>query len=202
MENKFCFLFNAEQEQFIRNHAKGLYAYELADLLNEEFGTSFTTQQVISFKKRKHIVSGMNSQFKKGHVPFNKGKKFVAGGRSAETQFKKGNKAANCKEVGSLYKRDGYWYIKIKDGCQNKNWMLYHHYIWEKENHQKVPEGHKVIFLDQNTDNLEPSNLKLVTYAEALEALARIKLTSDVEINESIVSLAKLKVAKRSKQKE
>ena len=56
--------------------------------------------------------------------------------------------------------------------------------------------------MDQNTDNLEPSNLKLVTYAEALEALARIKLTSDVEINESIVSLAKLKVAKRSKQKE
>ena len=202
MENNDCFLFNAEQEQFIRNHAKGLYAYELTDLLNEEFGTSFTTQQVISFKKRKHIISGMNSQFKKGHVPFNKGKKFVAGGRSAETQFKKGNKAANCKEVGSLYKRDEYWYIKIKDGCQNKNWMLYHHYIWEKEHHQKVPEGYKVIFLDQNTDNLEPSNLKLVTYAEALEALARIKLTSDVEINKSIVSLAKLKVAKRSKQKE
>lgn len=202
MENKYCFLFNAEQEQFIRNHAKGLYAYELADLLNKEFGTSFTTQQVSSFKKRKHIVSGMNSQFKKGHVPFNKGKKFIAGGRSAETQFKKGNKAANCKEVGSLYKRDGYWYIKIKDGCQNKNWMLYHHYIWEKEHHRKVPEGYKVIFMDQNTDNLEPSNLKLVTYAEALEALARIKLTSDVEINESIVSLAKLKVAKRSKQKE
>ena len=117
MENKYCFLFNAEQEQFIRNHAKGLYAYELADLLNKEFGTSFTTQQVSSFKKRKHIVSGMSTQFKKGHVPFNKGKKFVAGGRSAETQFKKGNKAANCKEVGSLYKRDGYWYIKIKDGC-------------------------------------------------------------------------------------
>lgn len=178
MENKYCFLFNAEQEQFIRNHAKGLYAYELADLLNKEFGTSFTTQQVSSFKKRKHIVSGMS------------------------TQFKKGNKAANCKEVGSLYKRDGYWYIKIKDGCQNKNWMLYHHYIWEKEHHRKVPEGYKVIFMDQNTDNLEPSNLKLVTYAEALEALAIIKLTSDVEINESIVSLAKLKVAKRSKQKE
>ena len=51
-------LFTEEQEKFIRDHAKGLYNKELADLVNKKFGLSITTSQVRAYKKNHKISSG------------------------------------------------------------------------------------------------------------------------------------------------
>lgn len=60
--------------------------------------------------------------FPKGHVPWNKGRHFKAGGRSAETQFKNGTIPPNYQPVGAITTHsDGYRYIKLAE----RKWQLY-----------------------------------------------------------------------------
>ena len=187
MENKYCFLFNAEQEQFIRNHAKGLYAYELADLLNKEFGTSFTTQQVSSFKKRKHIVSGMSTQFKKGHVPFNKGTKGFVKPNSGT--FKKGQKPFNYRPIGSeRVTVDGYTEIKVADP---NVWKLKHRLIWEQHNGQ-IPKGSTVLFGDGDQSNFSIDNLLLATRAQLAMLNKNNLIQEDTELTKTAINVVDL----------
>lgn len=71
--------------------------------------------------------------FKKGHVPWSKGKKGLH--VSPETEFKKDRERDNLAPVFSLrrrkHKREKYprQFIKI---AQPSRWMLYARYLWEK----------------------------------------------------------------------
>lgn len=63
-------------EDYIRSIAAGRTVYEIADLVNERFGAgTIDAVRVRAFKKNHGIVSGLNCQFKKGSVPWTKGKK-------------------------------------------------------------------------------------------------------------------------------
>ena len=62
---------------------------------------------------------------------------------------------SKSKPIGSVYKfNTGYLYIKTD---HNKYEML-HKYLWEKEN-GPVPKGHSLIFLDNNKENCDLSNI-------------------------------------------
>lgn len=72
----------------------------------------------------------------------------------------------------------------------------------EQEHNIKLTKNDKVVFLDQNIDNISIDNLALVTCEEELTMNKEAKLTADKDINKCCVALAKLKVATRKREKE
>jgi hypothetical protein len=114
------------------------------------------------------IEPSIPNQFKPGHTPHNKGKQMDAEiyKKVAPTMFKKGNKPANTKPVGTINIRldtqgRPYQYIKIKDS----HWELLQRHVWTKANGE-IPRGSVVIFLDGNYLNCDISNLQVISRRE------------------------------------
>lgn len=151
------------------NHV-GIGPTEMADKLNEKFGTSYTVSQLNGYYKNHHLNSGLTGRFEKGHVPANKGKHPPTVGRMAETQFKKGDLPHNTKPIGyERINKGGYVEVKVKmrpsNPFCNDNFVLKHRFLWETAN-GPIPKGHKVIFADGDKTNITLDNLLLITDAQ------------------------------------
>ena len=160
-----------EQRQFLIDNNYMRTGMELSDLFYDKFGIRLTKQNIKCFRTNHKLNSGLTGRFEKGHKTHNKGKKWdeymSSQGQinSLKTTFKKGQMPHNYRPVGSeRIAKDGYVEIKIAD--PNK-WQLKHRYIYE-QHYGKIKEGYNLIFLDGNKQNLELSNLKLVSKAEDL----------------------------------
>jgi hypothetical protein len=117
---------------------------------------------------RKGVKNSVATQFKKGHVPHNKGKEMPAKvyEKVKYTFFKPGQVPHNKKQEHDITIRSDksgreYKYIKVG---YNK-WQLYHRYIWQQEN-GPIPEGYVLSFKDRNSLNCTLDNLELITYDE------------------------------------
>ncbi len=117
---------------------------------------------------KKGCQAGVATQFKKGHVPLNKGQKMSKKtyNKVAHTMFKKGNKPPNTKPADAVTIRMDnsnipYKYLKIRDS----NWQLMHRVIYEQY-HGPIPKGSIVTFKDANTMNCHIDNLICITMAE------------------------------------
>lgn len=94
---------------------------------------------------------GKLTQFKPGQPAWNKGKHYDAGGRSAETRFKKGSLSGRAKQliqpVGAYrVNGDGYLDRKVNQGpVIHKRWVAVHRLVWI-EAHGPIPPGHIVCF--------------------------------------------------------
>lgn len=154
-----------EEKEFLRSFIPGHFSYEIQRTFEEKFGHYITYAQIKSFKGNNKIRSGMDTRFKKGTVPPNKGKKMSTEqyAKSSRTMFKKGDIAHNYRPVGSeRVNVDGYIEIKVADPSK---WELKHRFVWE-ENKGKIPAGMNLIFKDNNPLNVNLDNLMLVTRAE------------------------------------
>lgn len=101
-----------------------------------------------------------------GAVQHNKGKKFEAGGRSAEFHFQKNNMPHNSVPVGTIrHEKEGYLKIKI---AERDKWELLHREVWKREHGTYPPNDCAIIFIDGNKQNCDISNLKMVTRAELM----------------------------------
>lgn len=113
-----------------------------------------------------------NGRFEKGHIPFNKGKKWSdylseeSQERIKKTLFQKGNKTSNTKPIGSerIDAKNHYLYIKI---AEPNKWQLKHRYLYEQK-YGKIPKGYNLIFADGDKYNFDLDNLVLVSNAELL----------------------------------
>jgi len=93
------------------------------------------------------------TQFKPGQIPWNKGIHFEAGGRSAETRFKKGCMSGaaqhNYVPIGTLrISKDGYLERKFTDNpaiAPAMRWEAVHRLVW-KAAHGPIPDGHIVVY--------------------------------------------------------
>lgn len=187
---------NIEEKQFLINNVKGITLRKLTKLFNEKFNCSVSESSVANQKIKLNLSSGIKGgQFKKGHIPANKGKKwddYVSKEKqknSLKTCFKKGNIPHNHRKVGEeRTTKEGYIEIKIEE--PNK-WQLKHRYIYEKK-FGKIPDGYNVIFLDGNKKNLEISNLKLVNKAEDLIMNNNRLFTKDKELTNTGTIIAKV----------
>ena len=180
------YLFLPEHREFLKNHVSGVGSDVLTDLLNREFGTSYTIQQIRAFKKNNKICSGLTGQFEKGNVSHNKGK-YVR--YSPSTEFKKGEYPHNYRPVGSeRINADGYVEVKIADP---KKWKGKHRIVWE-ELHGAIPKGHVIIFGNGNKLDLSPDNLILVP-RQLLAILNKRKLIQDnTDATKTAVIIAQL----------
>lgn len=110
-------------------------------------------------RRGKHHPAMVASRFQPGLTPWNKGSNYVAGGRSAETRFKKGrlaHEARNYVPIGShRLSKDGYLERKVTDDpclVPARRWAPVARIVWEKE-HGPVPENHMVVFLPSRFTN-------------------------------------------------
>lgn len=112
-------------------------------------------------------------RFVKGIAPWNKGVSYQAGGRSAETQFKVGQRRGAAsklyKPVGSeRINKDGYLERKVNDDMPAGNrWKLAHLILWESA-HGPLPAGHALIFKDGDKRHIALDNLEPIDRAELM----------------------------------
>ena len=116
---------------------------------------------------------GRLTQFRKGITPWNKGKPFIAGGRSVETRFKKGSRKGRANEIWKpvgteRISRDGYLERKIHDGMPlQSRWRAVHILAWEEAN-GPLPKGHAIAFKDGNKQNITLENLECISRADLM----------------------------------
>jgi len=111
------------------------------------------------------------SQYSKGAISFNKGKKQTDYMTQAQinktkaTRFKKGNIPANHKPVGSERSllKGGYIEIKV---LEPNIWKLKQRWIYEKQYKIQLTSNDVIIFKDGNILNFEISNLQKITKTE------------------------------------
>ena len=204
-------IFTDEIESFIRKHVKGLLNKELTKLVNEEFDTQYTVGQIRNYKARNKLSSGIETTFKKGQVPFNKGMKqsdymsAEAIERTKVTRFKTGQKPINWEPIGyERTTRDGYIEVKVRDekGVHStKNFELKHRVLWEKH-HGEIPEEHIVIFKNGDPQDIRIENLMMIPRKVALK-LNQFELRSEYpEITEVGVSLVELQYKTREREEQ
>jgi hypothetical protein len=191
--------YSAKEIKFLRSKVVGRSYAELTALFNKRFGLSKTVRQISGTLKRYNLSNGRDCRFRPGQTSFNKGKKkWWIGGE--ETQFKRGHLTWNKQPVGTeRINPDGYAEIKIRNP---RTWKAKHKIIWEKA-HGKVPKGSVVIFADGNRLNLKLKNLLMVTRAElaVMNHLGLIYTDADItKIGKTIADI-KIKIGERKREK-
>ena len=205
-----------EIKQFVREHVKGTSNIDLAVMANEKFGTRYNEMSMASLKNRLGVKSGIDAkfqkgvhsnsrhEFKKGHIPINKGTKGMFPNSGGATRFKKGHRPATWKPVGSeRCNVDGYWEVKV---AEPKKWKLKHVLIWEAKN-GPVPKGHMIVFLNGDKNNLDLENLAIISRAVNARRNQRHLHGDTTEIGKVAIATAELiqkvhdvKKSERSKQ--
>jgi hypothetical protein len=130
---------------------------------------------------RTNGFQGRGTRFVKGHQTWNKGTHFTAGGRSAETRFKKGSMSGaaqhNYVPVGSLRVNcDGYIERKMSDDpalAPARRWIAVHRLVWIEANGE-LPKDHIVVFKrGMRTNKLEEITLDKVELISRAENMKR-----------------------------
>lgn len=179
---------------------------EIAKILNIRIKKVYNIAYRFGIKKSDRFMDDVKSgrfskgqrrspgtEFKKGQIPSNKGKKQVdymsdeAIKRTQKTQFKKGHTPHNHKPIGYERKtKDGYIEIKIKEPNIFK---LKHRHVWEQQ-HGSIPKGFNVQFKDGNRDNTDISNLYIISRNEQINNNSIVRYPT--EIRQAITILSKL----------
>lgn len=189
-----------EEKSFILSHYKGVSNQKLVETFNNTFNANLTIGQMKSFKANRKLNSGLTGHFKKGAIPFNKGKHQKITGRMRETMFKKGQECINKLPIGSTrISKDGYKEIKVADPGI---WKLYHRVVWEREHGKKVPKGHVVIFADGDHMNFSNDNLTLISRAELVVLNLSHGILQDADLTKTNINIMRINqiIKKRRKR--
>ena len=193
-----------EMIEFLKEVAPQKTYKEITELFNKKFNLDVTAEIIKSLLSRKKICTETRGcLYKKGSIPWNKGKKGYMGAN--KTSFKKGHKPKNWRPIGSeRVDAEGYTLIKVSnEGCKHKMWALKHRIVWEQHHKKKIPRGSVIIFADGDKSNLNIENLICVTRNE-LKVLNKCKLISSIaELTKTGLNIAKImiKLAELRKEK-
>lgn len=188
--------------EFVKKNIQGTSMKDMVSLINDRYGAgTISYLKLRAYLNNHKLHTGRDTRFKKGQEAHNKGKPFIAGGRSSETQFKKGHKPHNYKPVGAIiYDKDGYKVIKVSDeGRQRDKWCYLHRNNWEKA-YGEIPQGHIVIFLDGDKENCNLDNLALIDRREHGVMTRQRLRTSDIELTKTGIAVAKLSLTVRERR--
>lgn len=198
--NRPRILWKQEHIDYMLTIYKGRLCKETAKMINDKFGSNYTEQQVSSFLGNNHLKNGVDTNFKKGHKAQNKGKKWAdymspeSQAKARQTCFKKGNISANNVPIGTISirrdkdrKRMYYNWIKVKDGCQQENFMLYARYVYEQAHNVKLKKNQLILHLDGNSLNDNIDNLMLIEQKENAVLNKEFKVSDDPNITKASV---------------
>ena len=188
-------MFSAEEKEYLKTIYKGRLCKEVAEMINQKFKTNHTAREVEGYKNRNHLRSGIDSTFKKGQTPANKGKKWSEflteeqQEKARKTCYQKGHIPKQHREVGEeRITAEGKWQVKI---AESNVWKSKHVIVYE-EAYGKIPEGMNLIFADGNKLNINLDNLLLVTDSELLQMNKNKLIKEDGYLTKSGLALTKL----------
>lgn len=188
-------MFSKEQVKFIKTNYQRLPLKQLVLLFNNEFESTFTTNQIRSYCKNHNIKSGRTGQFVKGHKSWNSDSKGLTGRN--KTSFKPGNRPANWRPVGAerICSKDGFILVKVEIADpytkSKTRYMHKHVYIYEQA-YGKVPRGYVIKFKDGNKLNCNLDNLICLRRSELLYLNRHNFIDVPDEAKESFITLSKL----------
>ena len=178
-----------EEKEYLKKIVTNNGYKTITSLMNEKFEYQFSEGQIRGAIRRYKLNTGLTGHFKKGSIPWNKGKKGINYEGSKATQFKKGHIPFNKKPIGSeRVDTEGYTLIKI---AEPDVYELKHRVIWEKH-YGEIPKGSAVIFKDRNKQNLDIDNLILVDRKELLVLNNYGLITDNKELTQAGVNLSKV----------
>ncbi len=186
-------LLNKEQQKYLREIIPGRPGINVIVIMGWKFGIYLTKQQFKSYKVNHRLgISGFTGQFRKGHIPANKGKKFPGSNIGGKTKFQKGHRPVNYLPIGTeLMKGDGYIWVKI--GEPNK-WKQKHILLWQREN-GPIPKGKVITFLDGDHAHCSLDNLMLITRSENARMNQNHLYQKDKELTKIGIGIAKIYAA-------
>ena len=190
-----------EMVAWLRRHRADDVASVITKRLNARFGTAFTVEQVKAATQRHRIRASTDGKIRAGNVPWNKGIRFEAGGRSPEMRFRPGNEPQTTLPIWSVVQEpDGYWKMKVRDdspsGFARRDWEYLHRLTWIAV-HGPVPKGHCVVMIDGDQDHcLDIANLACISRGELarLNKMGWHKLR-DPALRRSAIELVRLQNA-------
>lgn len=205
-----------EEDQVMTTHYPDLPAKRVAEMLGRSVQSVYTRANLLGLKKSEefnnsaasgrtgHDDRGATGRFRKGSAPWNKGLHYTAGGRSAQTQFKKGERPHTWVPIGTeTLHKGGYLKRKVRDdapkGQTRLNWEFVHVLLWEEHN-GPVPDGHVVIFKNGNNEDIRIENLELVSRGKLMKKNTIHRYPT--EVKQAIRTVGKLKRIIREKSDE
>lgn len=191
-----------EMIEFLKEVTPGKTYKEITELFNNKFNLGTTVETMKGLLSRKKIHTGTLGQFKKGSIPWNKGKKGYVGAN--RTSFKKGSKPKNWRPVGSeRVDAEGYTLIKVSnEGIKHKMWAFKHRIVWEQHHKKKIPKGSVIIFADGDKTNLDVDNLICVTKNELRMLNQSGLIKNDAELTKTGLNIAKIRIKLSELRKE
>lgn len=191
-------LLTEEQLEWIIGFLPAQEYSTLINLLKEKFGVEITKQQLSCLFRHKGIQSGVDTKFRKGYVPTNKGKRLTEEQKEKirTTILSKHIISPKRLPVGSEYvRRDGF--VNVKVANPNK-WRMKQHVVWEMF-HEPIKKNEMLVFLDGDRQNCRIENLMLITRAENTILNRKQMRSDDAGLTKAGVLLAKLHMLKKEK---
>lgn len=196
--------------EFVRDNSWGVSSKEMAEMVNEKFGTSFTQTGMKQFRQRHGIKSGVTGWYQKGHPPGTKGKTIEEIckhdpeklARVRSTQFKKGDRPMNEMPIGTVVANSQGYLIRKKqmEGGQWDRWEFLHRAVWE-EHKGPVPDGMIVMFKDGNKQNCDIGNLMLVSRGEIATMTKKGLRFEDPDLTEAAAGMVRLMISANKKRR-
>lgn len=193
--------------EFVRDNSWGVPSKDMAEMVNEKFGTNYTPTMMKQFRQRFGIRSGVTGWFQKGRSPGNKGRKMSefaspeALERSRATQFKKGDRPINELPLGTVVENSYGYLIRKKQmtGSLWERWEFLHRAVWIEHN-GPIPEDMVVSFKDNNKQNCDISNLMLITRGENAALTHKHFRFSDPDRTETALNVIRLQQKAKEKR--
>ena len=203
----------AGMHEYIRDNSWGVSSKEMAERVNEKFGTDFNQHRMKVYRQKYGIRSGLTGWYQKNHPPGNKGKKLEEYVKDPEkledikrrmgaTQFKKGHRPVNELPVGTIVvSSDGYKLRKRQmDGKLRDRWEPLHRAVWEEHN-GPIPEGMVISFKDSNKLNCDIDNLFLMSRGESRTMTRWGYRSEDPDLTMAGLAVTRLKMTVNKKRR-
>lgn len=205
--------------EFIRDNSWGVSSKDMAEIVNEKFGTNFNKASMKNFRARHKIRSGLTGWYQKGHAPGNKGKKleeYVTDPdrladirrRIAPSWFRRGERPPNELPIGSVTVRakgkdrnGSYKYVKVSmEGEFWDRWKLLHRKVWEDHN-GPIPDDKVVMFKNGDVMNCDINNLMLISRSELVAMTRKGYIFEDPDLTETALNMVRLQQAAQKRRK-
>lgn len=153
------------EDEYLRAHYRTQNNRELGNALGRTVSAVTNRIKNLGLRRSLALRNKLKSatQFPKGHVPFNKGRKGIH--LSRETEFKKGHLPANTQYDGCVT-------VRVHKGTPMKwirlaqsQWLPLHHHKWIQK-HGAIPPRHIIAFKNGNTLDCRMRNLRLMSKGE------------------------------------
>lgn len=157
---------------------------------------------------------GTGTRFQPGHVTWNKGQAFQAGGRSVLTRFQPGVRqgiaAKNWRPVGTiLTDGEGYQRIKVREARPHEAtgfgnvrvWPLLQRHVWT-EAHGPIPAGHSICFKNGNRQDCAIENLECVSRVELMRRNSVHRLPKEIAQTVQLLGALKRQIRRKTHEEQ